>query len=213
MLDEINDAQGMDDAVVPEPPAAQSRYLPSSMGLSFLVPSALESIEVIARWGDYRPPRRRIAEHHCMGAQSLVKKKSRFRLQVLLYNPSNTKCRNPADYKSPSYRKPVHIPTANGGLPDNTQAVSVFLVNRRSPASDDQRDKAFAFQVQIEVQSGQPFIPRPNLRGEDSGDADERVADLQYRDACEFAVGHSVSSEAIIEEPDICRDHPYLLDP
>lgn len=42
-----------------------------------------------------------------------------------------------------------------------------------------------------------PFVPRPNLRSLESDDWDERVADLQYRDACEFAVGHSVATEVV----------------
>lgn len=39
------------------------------------------------------------------------------------------------------------------------------------------------------MKSEAPFIPRHDLRGVESGDWDERLADLQYRDACEFAVG------------------------
>ena len=41
-----------------------------------------------------------------------------------------------------------------------------------------------------------PFVPRPNLRSLESHDWDERVADLQYRDVCEYAVGHNISTDA-----------------
>lgn len=66
------------------------------------------------------------------------------------------------------------------------------------------RDQAFAFQAQLEIHGDRPFVPRPNLRSLESSDWDERVADLQYRDACEFAVGHSVATEALINDGHEC---------
>ena len=62
------------------------------------------------------------------------------------------------------------------------------------------RDEAFAFQTQLEVASEAPVVPRPNLRSLGSSDWDERVGDLQYRDVCEFAVGHSVATDAVVED-------------
>src|SRR5207247_416992 len=88
---------------------------------------------------------------------------------------------------------------AEGGIPPGTRSVSIFLVNRRRPAPDEVRDEAFAFQAQLEIHSEEPLVPRPNLQSLDSDDWDERVADLQYRDVCEFAVGHSVSTDADVE--------------
>jgi hypothetical protein len=96
--------------------------------------------------------------------------------------------------------RPVESDGADGGIPKGTRSVSVFLVNRRDPAPDEIRDEAFAFQAQLEVESPEPFVPRPNLRSLASEDWDERVADLQYRDACEFAVGHSVATEAVLSD-------------
>ena len=68
-------------------------------------------------------------------------------------------------------------------LPKGTRSLSVFFVNRRRPAPDEIRDEAFAFQTQLDVRGEGPFVPRPNLRSLESNDWDERVADLQYRDA------------------------------
>src|SRR5262249_22581842 len=62
-----------------------------------------------------------------------------------------------------------------------------------------------AFQAQVEVASEQPFVPRPDLRGLESSEWDERVADLQYRDVGEFAVGHGVSTEADVDDDLTCR--------
>ena len=82
-------------------------------------------------------------------------------------------------------------------VPKGTRAVSLFLVNKRRPADDDVRDTAFAFQVHLDLKVEAPLIPRPNLRGLESDDWDEKVADLQYRDIFEFVVGHAISTEAI----------------
>jgi len=102
--------------------------------------------------------------------------------------------------------RPVNASVAGGGLvPAGTRSVSVFLVNRRVPGPDEIRDERFAFQAEIVVLSGVPFVPRPNLRGLTSDDWDEQVADLQYRDAFEFAVGHGVATRAIVETDGQCR--------
>src|SRR5262249_20109247 len=45
-----------------------------------------------------------------------------------------------------------------------------------------------------------------NLRGVESDDPDERVADLQYRDVCEYAVGHGISTRAILDAECCCRE-------
>jgi hypothetical protein len=81
-------------------------------------------------------------------------------------------------------------------LPAGTSSVSVFLVNNRN-ANPEHGYRAFAFQTMLKVSSKTPFVPRPDLRGaiqSQLGDEwDEQVADLHYRDAFEFAVGHGVS--------------------
>src|SRR5262249_19630032 len=91
-------------------------------------------------------------------------------------------------------------------LPKSTRSVSLFLVNRRKPAPDELRDAAFAFQAALEVRCAVPFVARPNLRGLESDDWDERVADLQYRDACEYAVGHGIATRAVLDEKFDCRE-------
>lgn len=49
---------------------------------------------------------------------------------------------------------------------------------------------------ELEVQTPEPLIARPNPRGLNSEDQDERVNDLLFRNDCEFAVGHGVSTRA-----------------
>src|SRR5207237_1190501 len=85
-------------------------------------------------------------------------------------------------------------------LPSGTRAASVFLVNRREALEglDDLKDERFIFQASLTVESDRPFVPRPNPRGHEHHDPDERIADLQYRDTMEFAVGHGTSVHGVM---------------
>src|SRR5438105_7492480 len=48
-VDEVSDAKGMDDAVPPEPAAARVRYLPSSIGISFLMRKPTRHLTIVVR--------------------------------------------------------------------------------------------------------------------------------------------------------------------
>ena len=95
--------------------------------------------------------------------------------------------------------------SAGQGLPEGTLSVSVFLVNNRALGADEAPDPAYVFQAELRLLAEQPLVARPNLRGLQSDDWDEKVADLQYRDAYEFAVGHNVSAIAIHDQPGTCH--------
>ena len=99
----------------------------------------------------------------------------------------------------------VGLLAAEAELPADARILSIFVVNRRAEMPDDRRDEAFVFQVQLELESEAEFLRRPNLRGMASDDWDESVADLQYRDVGEFAVGHNVATEAIQEDGVCCK--------
>ena len=95
-----------------------------------------------------------------------------------------------------------------GLLPAGTRSVSVFLVNNRDP-NQRQGYSAFAFQANLALTSPEPFVPRPDLRGSQASalndDWDEQVADLQYRDIFEYAVGHGVSATACHIDTPVCH--------
>lgn len=55
--------------------------------------------------------------------------------------------------------------------------------------TDEIRDQTCAFQAQLQIESDHSFVSRPDLQSLESEEWDNRVADLQYRDACEFAAG------------------------
>src|SRR5258708_4450928 len=52
-LDQPGESGGTDDNLPPERPAARQRYLPSSIGVSVLLPTSVTKLEVRVSWGDY----------------------------------------------------------------------------------------------------------------------------------------------------------------
>jgi hypothetical protein len=204
-LDEGGDTQEFDDAVTPDPPAARVRYLPSSIGASLLVSADAKQLTIIARWGDYKVRQDREGE-----AAPFLWDRTGREEEIVVDLPDKTE--QPHEQPVPNAHgltvavsvRPVVNDDTEGGLPAGTRSVSVFLVNRRVPQTDELRDQAFVFQTQLDIHGDRPFIPRPDLRSLESDDWDERAADLQYRDAFEFAVGHSVATEAIVNEAHEC---------
>ena len=96
-------------------------------------------------------------------------------------------------------------PAEGHGLPDGTQALSLFIVNERTPGERGRQDERFIFQVRLELSFDEGFVPRPNRRDESSADWDDRVADLQFRNRFEYAVGHGVSVEVPEQEGPVRR--------
>lgn len=203
-VDQAPESAGVDDATTPEPASARQRYLPSSMGLSVLVSASAKSLQIKVRWGDYK--RRKEADGHGSGEEwERQQRQEEMTLDIPAIAkrpPQEFDVRGSGGLKVAISVRRVVSEGGEGELPKGTRSLSVFLVNRRRPAADEVRDEAFAFQTQLEVQSDVPFVPRPNLRSLESDDWDERVADLQYRDTCEYAVGHSVATQA-----DMCDCH------
>lgn len=82
-------------------------------------------------------------------------------------------------------------------LPVGTRALTLFVVNRRRLAPRGRREESFLFQVRLELTREDGFLARPNTLGEHSQDWDDRILDLQYREHCEYVVGHGVSAEVV----------------
>ncbi len=203
-LDAMTEAGGTDDATAPEPPSARRNYMPSSIGMSVLVGVGAQKARATVRWGNYQL--QPVAEGQASGQW----KRTACEERVDIALPDETK--RPNEYEVPGSGglrlavtvRPVADHGGQSGLPAGTRSVSIFLVNNRKPAPDEIRDQAFAFQAQLELTFPAPLVPRPNVRSMDSSEWDERVADLQYRDVYEYAVGHNVAAEAIFET-DYCH--------
>lgn len=213
--DEEVDAQdeggAADDAQEPEPPSARRAFLPSSIGLSFLVSGETEQIEVTARWGDYKREGGEEGKEEGGGGGGVQWRRTPRQETVQLTLPARTA--HPLEREVPGSGglrlvltvRPLTLNGwACGVIPAGTRAISLFLVNYRAPKPDDERDEAFAFQAGLEVRAGAPFVPRVNLRGLETKEWDEQVADLQYRDVCEYAVGHNIATAAELSPAGEC---------
>jgi hypothetical protein len=200
-VDAAGEAGGADDATTPEPASARQSYMPSSTGLSILVGSGTKKLKLKACWGDYK--RRKPSDGHGVDeewAREQRQQELTIEIPARTKNPRETEVKGSGGLKIALSVRPIESDGADGSLPKNTRCASVFLVNRRAPTPDEIRDEAFAFQTQLEVSCDEGFLARPNLRSLVSDEWDERIADLQYRDQCEYAVGHSIATEAVLTD-------------
>lgn len=205
-LDQAAEPAGVDDDETPEPAAARRSYLPSSMGVSVLLPKNTSHLTAIVRYGDY------IRVEKDEGKEGPVEWRRISREETLkidlgsrLPASDNIPVPNSRGLELVWSLRGVPDTGILGGLPDGCRCVSIFLVNKRVPSPDEVSDEGFVFQAELEVKSDESFVARPNLRSLESNDWDERIADLQYRDACEFSVGHSVSTTAVVDDDCECR--------
>ncbi len=193
----LESSSASDEENTPEMASARKGLFPSSIGLSFLVTPQTQSIEVEITWGDYHsieqaPDRAETALQERTSTPWQRTPHCR-RLTVPLSNqPAPTTIALP-DSNGLELSLSVRPVTGTDKLPTGTRAVSLFLVNHRRPETDSKRDAAYIFQAQLTVQTPNGFVPRPDLRTHRIEDDDERIADLQYRQDYEFAVGHNVS--------------------
>jgi len=87
-------------------------------------------------------------------------------------------------------------------IPVGTQALCVFVVNKRKKA--ERAYQGNAFQTRLRLTSTEAFIPRPDLRGcideNASQDWDSDIADLQYRRVFDYVSGIGCSAEPVDAE-------------
>ena len=179
-----------------EKPAGEAsrrpQVMPASMGLSVLIPPGptTDTVTVILRCAEYEP-------YHPEGA-----KKTR--------RPNWRRKPHP-DYSislpldAAKLAVGVRIPELTGikiagklgesSTPKvGTRALTLFVVNERAEGERGKRDEQLLFQVSLEVRFENGFLARPALRR--GSELDDMIASLQYRDVCEYAVGHGVAVEA-----------------
>ena len=101
--------------------------------------------------------------------------------------------------------------TTPDGKTERVRALTVFLVNRRATVHRFYADVSYAFQARLELGCEQGFRPRRDLSGYHAQDWDLRVADLHYRDICEWAVGRNAAAGWDAAE-DRCRASHARLD-
>jgi hypothetical protein len=206
------------DREEPEAPNTRRRFLPSTIGLTVLLPPAVREVEAIVTWGDYRtepplpdgvllgepevdedgkPKRRRREEVEWVRAP----KERRLRLLVpeagraaaTIVPESAAEQAAVGGLELDAHARLFSYETPDGGR-EEVRALTVVLVNRRRPAGRFYQDVAFAFQARLRLVCLEGLRPRRDLSGLRAADPDLRLADLHYRDVCEWAVGRNTAA-------------------
>ena len=226
--DDIDDAAGDtggDDGGTPDKAPKRRGFLPSSIGMSFLVPPGVDRVTVRAEWGEYRyevdgktlEDEPTEDDPHGGAAGEVKDAPAADAKAVKGYRRSP--CASTLSIAigvgtGAAKTEEVQLPGGDGiavakvvrvvdhtkvkTVPAGTRSVSLFLVNRRVPhAMHAYRASIFQPRLVVECEAG--FVPRPDPRGDIAAtDPDERVADLQYRSTYEFATGHGVATHALM---------------
>jgi hypothetical protein len=203
------------DDETPETPNTKRRFLPSSIGLTVLLPPDVTEIEVRVCWGDYRtepplPEQLFLPDEPAQVTEDAEAKKEKrpfvdwvrvpreqtVRLAVpegrgdaVLVPESAALQRKGGGLTLEAHARLFTIETPAGQ--EQARALTVFLVNRRTQVHRFYADVSFAFQARLELVCLQGFKARRDLSSYKSGDLDLRTADLHYRDLCEYAVGRN----------------------
>ena len=202
-------------------------YFSSSMGMSFLVPQKVNHVYVSVRWGRYRRLSKeesdKWSQHERKVNREFLQKTSKLIEDLEVEDDKEAfgvywqRC---SDFEQ-SFRVPIlkegkiQIPSMNGvhteevyfevchaqysEKSNDAHVVSLFLVNGIPPMdTKTSADESSIFQVGFSVECLEGFVPREfkNL----SQQEDDLRNDLQYRDCCEWAVGHGISTIAHQQE-------------
>ncbi|MCY2987320.1 MAG: hypothetical protein NTY19_05570 [Planctomycetota bacterium] len=155
-MDQAGERGGTDDDATPEPTPARLAFMPSSLGLSFLVRPETKRLEIIIRWGDYVPlsavsgqltdlsseTRTEAAPVDAgrtadSGQRSNAWQRAGSEQIVVFEVPDRTP--QPIEMDVPDSQglravlsvRPVSSDGKAGAVPVGTRSVSVFVVNRR----------------------------------------------------------------------------------
>ncbi|XXT17407.1 DISARM system helicase DrmA [Sorangium sp. So ce429] len=202
-----------DDAAPPEVASARKAFFPSSIGLSVLVPAATRALSVQATWGEYvredgsvRPmPQGEGAEPQAAARPPERWRRSPREAAQSFAIPATGKVTYPLADGVNLVLSVRRVPEGTRGVEAGARAVSAFLVNDKELVERAPKDQAFLFQARLELHTEEQFLPRPNVRGQGGDDPDEQIAELQYRNVYEHAVGHGVAAEADVVDGRACR--------
>jgi hypothetical protein len=208
--DEFGNGPEDDDAEDPpaEPEAKQKNLFPASIGVSVLLSKprdeGADSIEATVRFADY--VREDVATGDGKKTRSVWRRVPLPPFTVVVPLDAKSVERGVRLGDTPGVVVCGKLEAADApGLPPGTRALSLFVVNRRQPGVKGRVDEQFLFQVELELAHAPGFVPRPNRQGEEAADFDDRTADLQFRGAVEWAVGHGCSVEVLGDPRHVTR--------
>ena len=212
-------AAGDDDT--PEPSSTHKRFMPSSIGLTAILPVATRSIEVELNWGDYvaEPPLSpAVLEAGGSGPQlniDWLRRSRHARVPVEIPPSGELRRQIVPDSGPPTYqgygaleisiqcRKMTIAPPGEGPVEQNV--ISVFVTNKRRWVARRFGDLTFAFQIELALHCAEGFCPQHDLSRYHASDSDDRLADLHYRDVAAYAVGRNAAACFDADEDGIVR--------
>ncbi len=209
-LDSSRESQDEQDA--PDQPP-RDRFLPSSLGLTVMLPESVKTIDLRVTWGDYRtepplPETLFIAEALKEGEKKpeqprnlhwvRISQEARVPLDVTRnhsdkFLTGSSAAQRPGGGLQVQVHQRLFDQAKLDGGSERVRIVTVFLVNRRKRATAPYTDISYAFQVRMQLDCALGFYARKDLSTYHSGDFDLRLGDLHYRDVCEYAVGRNTS--------------------
>ncbi len=220
-LSEVTQSKGVaPDEGQPESPPTRS-FQPSSIGLTVLLPRDAQALQARVSWGDYVTEPRLDDAVFIETARAAAEERGEVpkapKWDTLDWRRIPREESLPIVIPLGDRPQRIIIPNSvapmavGGGLElvvsarpidsadiDGVKrellAVSVFLVNAR-PHTIRFRDVAFCFQARLQLYFAEGFERRDDRASYDSDEADERLADLHYRDVCSYAVGHNTSGD------------------
>jgi hypothetical protein len=204
----------------PETPNTRRRFLPSSIGLTVLLDPDVKEIEARISWGDYRTEPRLPEEVLLpeplpgeVGEDGKPKRIERPLVDWIRIPKQRTVTLPVRDGRGSQIVVPESAAeqrrggglalethsrlfsfTTPDGRNERVRALTVFLVNRRATVHRYYADASYAFQARLELGCERGFRPRYDLSGYRAADWDLRIADLHYRDVCEWAVGRNAAA-------------------
>jgi len=177
-----------------EPEDKRPNLWPASIGLSLLVPKHTRAVKALVRFAEYFPKTEK-PEGRGRGKRVWIRKPRQTILTDVPLDAQTlaTGIRLEDTVGLALYGQLKTVEHARG-LPDGTQALALFIVNRRGAGERGRRDEQMIFQVEMEIECAEGIVPRPNFSDEDKSEWDQKVADLQFRERVEYAVGHGVAA-------------------
>ena len=134
-LDQAAEPAGLDDDSTPEKPAARRSYLPSSMGISVLLPAEANELDAVVRYGEYM---RVEHDEDYTGPQHWrrIPREEVVPVKIDGQVPDSGVVAIPNSRGVELVWSIRRVPDGHvdGGLPDGTRSLSVFVVNRRKAA-------------------------------------------------------------------------------
>lgn len=193
-----------DDGAPPEVASARKALFPSSIGLSVLIPAGTKALTVRASWGEYRREEGSIhpAPEGAAGEGApAARPQERWRQspkegEETISLP--TVGRMAPCKLADGVEVIVNVRRAGrGGGEGGGGARRVrFPRERQGVQGRDSKGRAVPLPGETgTLHRGDSLVPRPNVRGQGGDDPDEQIAELQYRDVYEVAVGHGVSAK------------------